>query len=421
VLRAPLVEDLPALLDPVRRWDLWRLPRGQRCLVIAVQAVAAAVAVVAAWATPLRVHDLVVFAILTGCGALSVEAVRRLGEPTGVSKDLLVAWTLPVALLLSPLYGVLAPAALYTLTQVRVRRTMLHRRMFTIASVGLADAVAGLLFRSVTGSSTEFRHWSLPIPVVALVALACGVVLTLMNTTLISVAAAMSSPESSWWSVFRDGRMRLLDGLGITTATVVLILCSVNAVLVLIALPSVIFLQRCLLHDELRTAARTDPKTGLLNATSWNREAEREIAQAVRTGLPLAVLLLDIDHFKGINDSYGHLIGDQVLTAIAAAIQDEVRTYDIVGRFGGEEFVLALPGTGHERARIVAERLRQRLGALALTLVGREQVHVTVSIGAALLGDACSQLTELLAAADAALYRAKTGGRDRISIAGDVV
>lgn len=420
MLKAPSVEDLPALLDPVRRWDLWRLPRSQRWFVIAVQMFAAGVAVVAAAVTPLRVHDLLVFAILTGCGAMSVEATRRLGEPTGVSKDLLVAWTLPVALLLSPLYGLLAPAVLYTLTQVRVRRTMLHRRMFTIASVGLADAIAGLMFRAVTGDVAEFRHWSLPIPVVAVVALACGVVLTLVNTTLISVAAAMSSPECSWWGIFRDGRMRLLDGLGITTATVAMILGSVNAVLVLIVLPSVIFLQRCLLHDELRTAARTDLKTGLLNATSWNREAEREIAQAMRTGLPLAVLLLDIDHFKGVNDCYGHLIGDQVLMAIAAAIKDEVRTYDIVGRFGGEEFVLALPGTGHGRAKIVAERLRERLGAPALTLVGRERVHVTVSIGAALLGDNCSQLTDLLAAADAALYRAKTAGRDQISIAGDI-
>ncbi len=399
------------------RLAVWELPRRQCWYVIVVHALALVIAGYSIATTPLRMPELAIFAVLTGCGAASVEAVRRLGEPAGVSKDLLVAWTLPVALLLPPVYGILAPAILYTLMQIRVRRTVLYRRTFTIASVSIADTAAGVLFRAVTGAGPTAWNWTLPIPVIALAGLGCGLVLALINTTLIAVAVGMSSPEESWWNLVRDRRMRLLDGLEITTALAVTLLCAIDVLLVPIVLPPVLFLQRSLLHDELRAAARTDAKTGVLNATAWNREAEREIIQAARTRQPLAVLLLDIDHFKRINDAHGHLLGDQMLKAIAATIQHETRTYDVLGRFGGEEFVLLLPATGPPRARAVADRLRERLRALTLLQEGQESIRVTVSIGVALLGTNGTTLVELLTAADSALYQAKTAGRDRTHLA----
>jgi diguanylate cyclase (GGDEF)-like protein len=99
------------------------------------------------------------------------------------------------------------------------------------------------------------------------------------------------------------------------------------------------------MHQQLAAAARTDPKTGLLNATAWQREADAEVARAVRAGAPLALLLIDVDHFKRVNDGHGHLIGDEVLRALAAELRQQVRESDVVGRFGGEEFTVLPPPT----------------------------------------------------------------------------
>jgi diguanylate cyclase (GGDEF)-like protein len=140
----------------------------------------------------------------------------------------------------------------------------------------------------------------------------------------------------------------------------------------------------------------------------------------VRTKSALAVALLDIDKFKGINDTYGHLVGDQVLKEIAATLKNLLRDYDLAGRFGGEEFSLLLPQTTAVDAFRIAERVRENIAALSFIApgaAGGERVHVTVSIGVAAL-DAGSrrQLAELLAAADAALYRAKASGRDQVQM-----
>ena len=110
------------------------------------------------------------------------------------------------------------------------------------------------------------------------------------------------------------------------------------------ALPLVIPLQRSLRHAQLVAEARIDAKTGLLNDRTWRRQAEGEVARAVRTRAPVAVGILDIDHFKRVNDTYGHPAGDAVLAAVAAAMRATLRGYDVIGRTGGEEFAFILPG-----------------------------------------------------------------------------
>ena len=115
------------------------------------------------------------------------------------------------------------------------------------------------------------------------------------------------------------------------------------------ALPPVILLQRSLLHSQLKAQARTDPKTGVLNAGAWQGEAALAIARAQRRREPLAVLLADVDHFKKVNDTHGHLTGDAVLRTLAAEMRQQVRESDLVGRFGGEEFVILLTGTSPRR------------------------------------------------------------------------
>jgi diguanylate cyclase (GGDEF)-like protein len=173
------------------------------------------------------------------------------------------------------------------------------------------------------------------------------------------------------------------------------------------------------MHQQLQAAARTDPKTGLLNATAWQREADAEIARALRLETPLALLLVDVDHFKQVNDSHGHLIGDEVLRGLAAELRRQVRESDVVGRFGGEEFTVLLPGIGATEACRIAERLRHSASVLKVG-AGDAEIKVTVSIGVAVLGRHGRDLFELLAAADLALYRAKDAGRNRIRLCAPV-
>jgi diguanylate cyclase (GGDEF)-like protein len=190
-----------------------------------------------------------------------------------------------------------------------------------------------------------------------------------------------------------------------------------NIFLVPIALPVVALLQRSLRHAQLLNDSRTDAKTGLLNARAWESEAEAEVARAVRARMALAVAVLDIDWFKRVNDTYGHLFGDEVLKEIAQCLPGVLREYDAAGRFGGEEFVLLLPHTRAVDAFRIADRVRDHISGLSLHTTDGQAVQVTVSVGvAALDAGARRELSELLAAADAALYRAKRDGRNQVQM-----
>jgi diguanylate cyclase (GGDEF)-like protein len=174
-------------------------------------------------------------------------------------------------------------------------------------------------------------------------------------------------------------------------------------------------LQRSMMHQQLTAAARTDPKTGLLNAAAWQREADAEVTRALRSDTPLGLLLVDVDYFKRVNDSHGHLVGDEVLRALATELRRQVRESDVVGRFGGEEFTVLLPRTDAAGACRIAERLRRSASGLSVT-TAQARIQVTVSIGVAALGQHGNDLFELLAAADLALYRAKDAGRDQVQL-----
>jgi diguanylate cyclase (GGDEF)-like protein len=207
-------------------------------------------------------------------------------------------------------------------------------------------------------------------------------------------------------------------------AVLVTFAISVSALTMIFALPFVTLLQRSLRHNQLVNASRIDSKTGLLNAGTWEREAAVEVARAVRTRTPLALALVDIDHFKGVNDTFGHLAGDRALKAIARTFRIFLREYDLVGRFGGEEFALLLPHTKALDAYGIAERIREHVATTALDvgdLPDGGHVQVTVSMGVAALGthwdtSRGSQITDLLAAADRALYQAKRAGRDQVCV-----
>jgi diguanylate cyclase (GGDEF)-like protein len=162
-----------------------------------------------------------------------------------------------------------------------------------------------------------------------------------------------------------------------------------------------------------KDAAMTDELTGLLNRRGVLAAAQGLIAQQARKGAPISALMFDLDHFKSINDTFGHAIGDKALQLFAATASISMRTSDIVGRFGGEEFVALLPGTLSD-AKVVAERVRNAFQAAGATVAGCG-LHATVSVGAA-SGEPGTDIIALLAAADAALYRAKANGRNRVEL-----
>jgi diguanylate cyclase (GGDEF)-like protein len=169
-----------------------------------------------------------------------------------------------------------------------------------------------------------------------------------------------------------------------------------------------------LLVEESQRLATTDGLTGLINRRAFVHELKREVERAARQGTATSLLLLDLDHFKAINDTHGHGAGDTVLVAVARTLQRESRIYDLVGRWGGEEFIVALPGTDEDRALIVAERLREAIANLKVTNNLGEVMLLTASIGAAQLEPAAESLDQLVDRADRAMYRAKVGGRNRV-------
>ncbi|RFP25658.1 CHASE domain-containing protein [Duganella sp. BJB476] len=178
--------------------------------------------------------------------------------------------------------------------------------------------------------------------------------------------------------------------------------------------------ERRRMHDELRVLATTDFLTGLPNRREFMRRLEDEHARLQRDlGACAAVLLLDIDHFKHINDEHGHAAGDAVLRQLGALLQEGQRKTDMLGRIGGEEFALLLPGTELDAAALHAERLRLRVAEAAMLLDDetRLTVTVTVSIGIAALGGADGGGDVALRRADQALYCAKRGGRNRVELA----
>lgn len=169
------------------------------------------------------------------------------------------------------------------------------------------------------------------------------------------------------------------------------------------------------LQDELAEKADTDPLTGLAN--------RRRVETLARPWLdepdaPLCALMIDVDHFKRINDRLGHDAGDETLMWLGSHLRVEARATDLVGRLGGEEFVMLLPGTRLEEAAVLAERLREAVAARPVELEGREAFPLTISIGVAARIPGDTDVRDLLRRADDAMYEAKRGGRNRVVVAG---
>jgi two-component system cell cycle response regulator len=168
-------------------------------------------------------------------------------------------------------------------------------------------------------------------------------------------------------------------------------------------------------NHRLEALAQTDPLTQLVNRRALTVRLITEMERVRRYNAPLTMLLLDLDHFKIVNDTYGHLIGDDVLLGLATLLQRAVRTVDTVARYGGEEFVIVLPETSRQGAMAFAERIRDKISLHRFQVAGHREIHITASIGVATYPAPGMETPEdLFRAADAALYRAKGSGRNLV-------
>jgi diguanylate cyclase (GGDEF)-like protein len=179
-----------------------------------------------------------------------------------------------------------------------------------------------------------------------------------------------------------------------------------------IALQAADAILRARLFAETEKLATTDGLTGLANHRTFQARLDEHLLASQRYGKRLALILCDIDHFKSVNDTYGHPVGDQVLRGVARALSKEARATDLVARYGGEEFAVIMPETDAAGGRVIAERIREKVGALVFaTELG--QLRVTISLGLATFPDEGRRKAELVELADACLYHAKRGGRNR--------
>jgi diguanylate cyclase (GGDEF)-like protein len=191
---------------------------------------------------------------------------------------------------------------------------------------------------------------------------------------------------------------------------------NLRAVRVLLE-PAAVALDNSLLLRRAEALSVTDDLTHLYNSRYLNQVLRRETKRASRSGRPLSLLFIDLDGFKSINDTHGHLFGSRALVEAAAVIRQSARETDIVARFGGDEFALVLPDTGGEGAYAVGERIRERLAEHRFLAGDGLDIHLTGSVGVATLPDAANSAEELMAAADKAMYQVKDRGKNGIQAA----
>ena len=410
----------------VRAWPVWELPRWLAIFVTAINAAYVAAIVVAVTHTTFSLHDIELYALLLAFGMASIELTKRSGEPAGLIRDIYGVWQLPIALFLPPVYALVALMPRFAMTQWRTRQTVLYRRIYSAAALGLAYGAASWVFHTAVTRFPDVTpgpgyRWPIWIGLAAV----CALLRWAVNNTLVMVAVKGSDQGVSIRELqfTREPLYNDLAELCISLAAVVLV--AVNWFFIALFLPAMTLLQRSQRHAQLENASRVDAKTGLLNAVTWQREARVEISRAARTRTPLAVAMIDIDHFKQVNDTHGHLAGDAVLATLSATLRALLREYDIIGRFGGEEFAVLLPQTDMTKAKQITERLRAKLAEITVTTgsggSAEAPLQVTVSIGVATLQTARRDLDELIAAADAALYRAKAQGRNQVCLSAESV
>ncbi|MEU4442266.1 GGDEF domain-containing protein [Actinosynnema sp. NPDC050801] len=412
-----------------RRWSLWSLPRQALVYVLSVDLLAV-VGIAATTAWPVPAGSWTTFAVLAGCAALHlhcsrwIERIRR-DHSHLPHVDLCSIWILAGALVLPPSLAVALVVLVYAHRWWVVGRWDAsrppHRCVFTTAMMVLATLAAS----AVSGLTGLRGHLQAGRPGGALDlvgVVGAGAAQWLVNTVLVAAVILLTVRPRSVRDSIGSGPDNLLEAGQLAMGGFVALAVAWWPGFALPMVVAAVALHRTVLIHQLELAARTDTKTGLLNAEAWHLQATLELRRTRQQppGARVGLFMIDVDHFKDINDTHGHQTGDLVLRRIAAALESAVRRGDAVGRFGGEEFAVLLPGVEHEEAVAIAERMRSEVHRVLVDDGdGGTVAGLTVSIGIAVWPEVAEDTVEgLLAAADAALYDAKRLGRDQVQAAG---
>ncbi|MGX7827246.1 diguanylate cyclase [Actinokineospora sp. 24-640] len=399
------------------------LPRPARGYVVAFEAVTVATAVAAmATAAAPGALDWRRFLVLVAAGAAHRWLSRRTEEArrdqaSGPHMDTSVVWILPGMVLL-PAWMAVAALILLRAQLYPVARRPLYRYTFGTAGILLA-ALASMAVVRLAGVTVDASFGVRDTLVLA----GAGAAYFLVNAAAVAGVIALSSERPTWEAIAGTRRDNLGGALMVCLAVVAALAIAHAWMAPLFLVPLLAALDWGALQIETaRGDARTDYKTQLLNSRGWHEEAGREVARARRSAGALAVAVIDLDHFKQVNDTWGHPAGDAVLRAVGAVLRETTRHGDVVGRFGGEEFVLLLPDTDAVAALAVAERVRRGIAEMRVSATDKRGRRVTIfgrttSIGIAGGAGPRTDLDTLLRSADAALYEAKRHGRDRIRVA----
>jgi diguanylate cyclase (GGDEF)-like protein len=418
----------------VQRWALWAIPAPLAISVLAVETTAVVlVGLGLAGSRAFVEHDVRLLVLICVAGIVYAEIAhdieqtrRRLFEAqfhTDLHVNLGSIWFFAGAAVLPPACAGVCSLVVYMHLWWRSTgmRPPHYRRVFSAAVFVLASfaASAAMDYVRQVGDWGGSR-WA----VVGAPVLVVGIlVFATVNSALVAGAIAVNNPGAKVEHVLGDREQNMLEIATLCLGGVVAAVMTINPWLVVFVLPPVLVLHRSVMVRHLQAAACTDGKTGLLTAAAWHSRAERMLQRMSLADGPLAVLVLDLDHFKAVNDTYGHLAGDQVLAAVADALRSEVRDRDLVGRFGGEEFVVLVagqPGGCTADLEAVADRIRCRVAALRVEIPTPDGplsvVGVSVSVGAAVHQGGFAELRDLLQVADTALYSAKRSGRNAVHI-----
>jgi diguanylate cyclase (GGDEF)-like protein len=418
-LQGSVAGSLYSTAKAIRGWQIWALKEPLRGYLLGVITLAAIVIPLAAAHARWSASQMAVFVALLICGVISIESTRAVKEIHGaIVRDLQPVWYLAIAMTLPPAYALAAPVPLLAYKLWRTPGLVIYRRVFSNATISLGYGCAAWLFHAVPSSAAGPAPGA-GVHVLTWVSVAAGggVLAWAINDGLIVIAIKLADPGARVRELVGNQDAVTADLIELSLAVSLALVVAINPVLMALALPSVLLYRRYMMSAQLVAQARVDPKTGLLNAGTWRREAEVEFARALRGSDPFALVIVHIDHLKSVRDTAGHPAVDQVLRAIAGTLTESLRGHDLIGRFGADEFAVLLPRTGGDEARRIAERLRDHIAGQPIAIDSGSHTgfvfRMTVSIGIAVLDEPWDTLTELVNAAGCALAEAKSAGRNR--------
>ncbi len=390
------------------------LPKPAQFYLAAVYGIAIGAALAAYVGGPASIgsNQLVAFVVFTSLA--TVSQLFMVDAPNRQSYHATPAFLLAGAYLLDP--ALLVPMVVLALIPEWIKyRYPWYIQSFNIATylLNVLAAWAALHIVAPGGLSAEWRP--------AAGVLAAGPTFAILNHVMVAMvlklARGISVRDSGLFgreSIETDLAL-LAVGAGIAT------FWAVEPMLIFLQLIPLALFFRALRVPKLQEEAHQDAKTGLLSARRFMELFDEDVEKAVRTGHPLSVLMCDLDLFRNVNNTYGHLAGDEVLQAVAALLKRTFRTEDLVGRFGGEEFVVLLRNTDSTGAAIAGERVRREVRDTDFHIsASAEPLKLTISVGVASFPDSVHDAKNLLHDADLAVYRSKLAGRNRVTIASPV-